>query len=75
MDDASTRAEPGHLAVPAPSDTPVLVVDDGHASLEAVERYLKKRGYPVQTFEDAQLALEAIERAPPPTAGDGRDSR
>jgi putative nucleotidyltransferase with HDIG domain len=61
----SPRAEPARLEVPHPGETLVVVVDDDRGSLEEVERFLRRRGYPVRTFEDAGLALAAIEREPP----------
>ncbi|UCF19624.1 MAG: response regulator [Gemmatimonadota bacterium] len=50
------------FALPAPEDTPITLVDDEPSVLSALGRVLQREGYPVDTFESAEKALERIKR-------------
>ena len=51
--------------LPSAADTPVYVVDDDQAVVEALEHFLTERGYPVQGFLDPEEAQKAIRESPP----------
>jgi len=43
----------------------IMIVDDEHDFLEAMEYWLKVKGYNVETFSRPKVALEAIQNNPP----------
>ncbi len=47
-------------ALPAPEDTPIVVVDDEPSVLSFLRKVLEGEGYPVETFESAQEAFTRI---------------
>ncbi|KPK78391.1 MAG: hypothetical protein AMS25_15685 [Gemmatimonas sp. SM23_52] len=50
-------------ALPAPEDTPIVVVDDEPSVLSFLRKVLEAEGYPVETFESAQEAFTRISQA------------
>ncbi len=57
MIERDTTESPG---APAPEDSLIFVVDDHGKLLEGVARFLRGLGYPVETFTDPAVALEAF---------------
>lgn len=51
--------------LPAPQETPVFLVDDDPAILEALLYFLKEQGYQATGFQDPLDAKEAIKESPP----------
>lgn len=51
---------PIDVSLPAPADTPIVVVDDDPAVLQAVGKALQRTGYPVRGFQAAPEALSAL---------------
>jgi putative two-component system response regulator len=49
--------------LPAPEDTPILVVDDEPSVLAFLEKTLGDEGYPIESFDSAGAALERISAA------------
>jgi putative two-component system response regulator len=46
--------------LPAPEDTPIVVVDDEPTVLSFLEQALKGEAYPVEAFDSAEKALERV---------------
>lgn len=49
---------------PEPEDTPVFVVDDEPGVRRVVAGVLRTEGYPVRDFENAHVALDALDKEP-----------
>ena len=56
---------PSQALLPQPQDTPVYVVDDDLAIVEALVHFLGERGYQVSGFHHPEEAQEAIRTEPP----------
>ncbi|UCC73821.1 MAG: response regulator [Gemmatimonadota bacterium] len=49
--------------LPAPDETPIIIVDSEPSVLSFLEKALEDEGYPVEAFDSAQAALERIASA------------
>jgi response regulator RpfG family c-di-GMP phosphodiesterase len=59
------KDQPPGIRFPAPSETSIFVIDDDPPIVEALDYFLKGRGYQVTGFEDPQEAAKAIGNEPP----------
>ncbi|NIR43822.1 MAG: response regulator [Gemmatimonadetes bacterium] len=58
--DLPDRAAPA-AAMPAPADSPVILVDDEESVVSLLTKVLEEEGYPVEGFDSGQEALQRIE--------------
>ncbi len=59
------RSRPAQALLASPQETPIYLVDDDKAIVEALDFFLKERGYPVMGFTDPREAQDAIRETPP----------
>lgn len=59
------RSRPAQALLASPHDTPIFVVDDDEAIIQALVGFLSERGYPVTGFTDPKGAQDAIRKRPP----------
>ena len=55
-------APPVEVAPPLPENSPIVVVDDDPSMRALIGKYLSRDGYPVEEFQDARDALDALSR-------------
>lgn len=54
------EGSPINVSLPAPSETPIVVVDDEPSILRIVEKALRRTGYPLRTFTATADAMEYL---------------
>lgn len=59
------RSPPAQSLLPLPQETPIFLVDDDEAMVQALDLFLKERGFLVTGFSDPLEAQEAIRESPP----------